>query len=72
MPLHMHSYRHQDDQCMVRDVDTCIRKPPADRMLVSLLIETPSANAEFVCSLSARYLARSSATSPVAMGIMPW
>ena len=51
---------------------TCIKKPPAALMLESLLIETPSANAELVCSLSARYRARSSATSPVAIGIIPW
>jgi len=44
--------RHYDSQCRMRNMHTCIKKPPADRMLVSLLIETPSANAELACSLS--------------------
>ena len=50
---------------------TLTRKPPAASTLRSVPMATPSPTAELVCSLSARYMAKSSAISPDRMGIMP-
>lgn len=50
---------------------TEMRKPPALSTSASRPIETPSPRAQFCCSLSARYCARSSAISPLVIGTMP-
>ena len=50
---------------------TLTRKPPAASTLRSVPIATPRPTALLVCSLSARYMAKSSAISPDWMGIMP-
>jgi hypothetical protein len=50
---------------------TCTMNPPATFTARSFPIATPSPTADCVCSESARYRARSSATSPEWMGTMP-
>lgn len=50
---------------------TWMKYPPAPAIVRSGLIWTPSAIALLVCSLSARYTARSSATSPDEISTVP-
>mmetsp|Transcript_5649 Transcript_5649/g.23962 ORF Transcript_5649/g.23962 Transcript_5649/m.23962 type:complete len:341 (-) Transcript_5649:77-1099(-) len=50
---------------------TCTMYPPAERTFRSRSRDTPTAIAEFTCSLSCRYTAISSAISPVVMFTIP-